>query len=262
MFPRRRHQPGPLPECAKIPFLLADNGGDRRTGISPSRRTHHQARAHHQPWFNLLISKSAFANLMQKAQHLLLKRLRGSSKANIWEKVLSCHTSIHQESYPSLNSWESFGENACSASSSACLFGAFHTWCATQSEMSFLLSLLTHVVKSFISAKGIILLLGLLWFSSLSKSWGINSIDHSQQHTNMVLLIHTHSLLSRAHSQAKFQVYTHTHFAQNAAVHLWFEFTLVLRWRSLLWITFQGDEYPSASPGKCLGFTTAFRWKV
>lgn len=132
MFPRRRHQPGPLPECAKIPFLLADNGGDRRTGISPSCRTHHQARAHHQPWFNLLISKSAFANLMQKAQHLLLKRLRGSSKANIWEKVLSCHTSIHQESYPSLNSWESFGENACSASSSACLFGAFHTWCATQ----------------------------------------------------------------------------------------------------------------------------------
>lgn len=136
MFPRTRHGPGPLLECAEIPFQLADNGGDRRTGISPSHGTRHQAGARHQPRFNLLISKSAFANLMQKAQHLLLKRLRGSSVANIWEKVLPCHGSIHQESYPSLHSWESFGENTCSASSSSLLLQGFsHLTCHTGSDV-------------------------------------------------------------------------------------------------------------------------------
>ena len=136
MFPRSRHRSGPPPEHAEIPFQLADDGGDRWTGISPSCGTCRRARARHQPRFNLLISKSAFANLMQKAQRLLLKRLRGSSVADIWEKVLSCHRSIHQESYPSLHSRESFGENTCSAlSSSLLLWGFSHLTCHAESDV-------------------------------------------------------------------------------------------------------------------------------
>lgn len=84
------------------------------------------------------------------------------------------------------------------------LLQGFHTWADMKTQVSFLLSLLKQIVNSFISTRRILLLLGLFWFSNLSKSWRINRIADFQQPTYTVLLVHAHRFLFWVHSQAKF----------------------------------------------------------
>lgn len=136
------------------------------------------------------------------------------------------------------------------------LLQGFHTWADRKTQVSFLLSLLKQIVNSFISTRRILLLLGLFWFSNLSKSWRINRIADFQQPTYTVLLVHAHRFLFWVHSQAKFWVV----FVPKSHLYI-FYLTFVFQWRSLPQMTSQRDEGPSASPSEARAALQLPNWR-
>lgn len=172
-------------------------GRGQKDGHLPPRGTHHWTGACHQPQISLQISKLAFANLMQKGQCSLLERWRESSMGRYYLVMDQFFRKVINLSTPGSPLKKTLAQHPPDAA------GLFTPEVPGRLRRHFC-CLLKQIVNSSISARGILLLLGLFWFSNLSKWWGINSIADFQQHTYTVLLVHAHSLLSWVHSQAKF----------------------------------------------------------